>query len=397
MGVRIDDLFSTTNEWPSSATEGPGAARAWPGHGGVYLLTDGEDRLVQLAAAADLRRALSVRLCPPKPGESPVGEAAPAGRPRADLSQIVRRVRWRRADSMFEITWEYYRLARLLMPETYLRQVGFGPCWFVHVDPAAEHPRFSAGKHLRGPPGAELGPFATQADAARFIEILEDAFDLCRYHHVLVQAPHGRPCAYLDMGKCPAPCDGRVPMAAYREMIASALAFAAGRRGPAFEQWESAMRQAADQRAYERAAAIRQTLERARRIEHEVFRLVVPIERFNYLIVQRGPGPTRVRPFFIRGGLIEAGEATRLKEAPHAAGGWIERLRSAGADHAAADPIARSEQLWLVSHFLFKRDPPGLYWREDALGAAGDLAGRIQAHFAARPGEELKDIGETAQ
>ena len=28
--------------------------------------------------------------------------------------------------------------------------------------------------------------------AQRLVETLEDLFDLCRYHHILVQAPHGK-------------------------------------------------------------------------------------------------------------------------------------------------------------------------------------------------------------
>ncbi len=386
-----------------------------PGVGGVYLLTDAEDRIIQLASAGNLRRALQVRLAPPTEGE-----AQPAGVPtrkRADLRQIVRKIRWRTAHSAFEISYEYWRLARALLPDGYLKQVAFGPAWFAHVDPTAEIPRFVVGKVLRSPPGIDLGPFFTNADATRFVQVLEDGFDLCRYHHILEQAPRGTACAYFDMGKCPAPCDGSIPMTRYREMIADALAFAAGERKPTYERCEAGMREAAARQAYEHAGKLKQRLERLREIEHKSFAQAAPIERFNYLIVQRGGGRTRVRPFFVRGGAIAPGEAVSLKQLETVAGRWIEATRAASggtgrlsdqaygptswsmppgaantgqvresAGHPLAAPLsfdrqALSEQIWLVSHFLGKKEPPGLFVRADRLPPADELPRMIRERF----------------
>ena len=41
------------------------------------------------------------------------------------------------------------------------------------------------------PPGVVLGPLPDKDAAGRMIETVIDCFDLCRYHHILVQAPHG--------------------------------------------------------------------------------------------------------------------------------------------------------------------------------------------------------------
>lgn len=438
--VRFDELFDESMDYlpaveggerlsssgPEGGSEGLPAGQDQPGRrrfptgGGVYLLTDAEDRFIQLAAAADLKRALTNRLAESSTSDEAAGQRPPQSAPsmtgaeeagatpmagqsaglppapqlrrrRADLREIVRRIRWRPAHSMFEITLEYHRIARLLMPDGYLKQVGFGPCWFVHVDPAAPIPRFQSGKLLRSPPGVDLGPFATQADAGRFIEILEDAFDLCRYYHILQQAPGGQACAYFDMGKCPAPCNGSISMDAYRGMIGRALAFVCGDRQEAYRGWEAAMRAAAGQRAFERAGAIKQLIERARRIEHEAYRFVRPIEGFRYLVVQRGDGSRKVKPFFVRAGDLASGPAVRLKELAEAVPGWIEQTRAALP--AETDTNLRSERIWLVSHFLFKREPPGLFIHADSLGGPEDVAERIRAHFASRKKEELRDLG----
>jgi excinuclease UvrABC nuclease subunit len=373
-----------------------------PTGGGVYLLADEADRMIQLATTADLKRALRHRLGreevpgtatgPDSPDASrettadtgpespaPPGVTPRPSRPRINLREVVRRIWWRPAWSQFELTFEYYRLARVLMPQSYRRQLAFGPSWFVHVDPAAHTPQFTPGKFLRSPPGVDLGPLATQADASRFIEILQDAFELCRYHHILEQAPHGQACAYFEMGKCPAPCDGTIPLSTYRDTIHSALAFACGERAPTWERLQLAMQEAAARQAYERAGLLKRQLERARGIEHAVFSRVRPIEQFNYLVVQRGRGTTRLRPFFVRQGTITPGDEIKRSELPQAVESWIQQIRQ------TPEPVpvdVRSEQIWLVNHFLFKPDAPGAYLHASELSDPSRVGSMLEDRFA---------------
>ena len=194
----------------------PDWVNALPGGGGVYALTDAEGRLVLLASSESVRRAVGYRLSPPPE----------ASKKRADLKAVVRRIYWRRTCSPFETAFEFHRVARALMPKTYLEACAFGPAWLVHVNLSDRLPQFVPVK-LLPESGNALGPFPTRAAAERFIETLQDLFDLCRYYHILQQAPHGQACAYFEMGKCPAPCDGSIPLERYREMVAEAEAFGA--------------------------------------------------------------------------------------------------------------------------------------------------------------------------
>ena len=368
-----------------------------PSGGGVYLLTDADDRPIQLAAAADLKRALSNRLAQQAPVAD--GQTAITSRRRANLGEIVRRIRWRTAHSQFEITYEYWRIARVLHPDTYLKQVGFGPAWFVYVDPNAAIPRLEVGKLVGGPPGTDLGPFATQADAGRFVQTLEDAFDLCRYYQVLQQAPNGQPCAYFDMGRCPAPCNGSVPMADYRRTMADALAFAAGERAAVLEGWEGRMREAAGRREFELAAAFKQRMERAKGLDHRAFERASELDRFSYLIVQRGGGTSRVKPFFVHRGRITPGEPVRLLKLDTAIPEWIGRAK--GPAPASGDAVSRqelSEQIWLVSHFLFKREPAGLFLPTATLPEPAALADQIREAFGPRSkAEEMERPADETQ
>ena len=128
--------------------------------------------------------------------------------------------------------------------------------WYISIDPAARFPRWLA---IDQPDAALLGttfgPIATKASAQKLVETLEDAFDLCRYHHILIQAPHGQACAYKQMGKCPAPCDGSISLDQYHQQIDQSLA-ALRHPDPAAE-YEPRMREAAAALQYEVAGRIK--------------------------------------------------------------------------------------------------------------------------------------------
>ncbi len=395
-----DDLFDEQMTYPLAAdrSEGQGADevsakaedspdRGFPGGGGVYLLTDEQDQVILLSSAADMRRALRHRLLEP-PAEPPEGQEAARplrSRRRLKLHEIVRRIRWKRADSLFELNYEYLRIARELIPEDYLENLAFGPAWFVHVVPASAIPRFSVGKWLADETGGDLGPFPTQAAANRFVQVLQDLFDLCRYEHTLEKTPNGQACAYFEMGRCPAPCDGSLPMERYREMVEAAWSFAGGRRVEVLNEWQTRMATAAARQAFEEAGRLKQLLQRGRELEHESYRYVRPVRDFNYLVVQRVGTRRQVKPFFVREGWIVPGEAVALRNLDRATTDWREAMAMPPPSSVVVTGETarrlRSEHIWLVSHFLFKRESPGWFLHKSDFTDSGELAAAIRARF----------------
>lgn len=325
--------------------------KALPGGGGVYALADEQGRLVLLASGEGLRRAITYRLTPPPE----------ASKKRADLKAVVRRIYWQRTASPFETAYEFHRIARVLIPASYLESCAFGPAWFVHADLADRLPQLVTAKLLREN-GTQIGPFPTRTAAERFIETLVDLFDLCRYYHILQQAPHGQPCAYYEMGKCPAPCNGSIPLEQYRQMMTAAVAFGAGAWRIELPRWQEEMLALARGQAFEQANRTKQRLQRAELLRGENYRFVRPVEEFNYLVIQRGEGTTRARPFFVRAGRIERGPSVARKDLPSAASAWTQTMGVPPPADAPADTLLRSEWIWLVSHYLFKGDEaPGLF------------------------------------
>src|SRR5262249_38085710 len=149
--------------------------------------------------------------------------------------------------------------------------------------------------------GTYLGPLEDKHAAARLIELAEDAFDLCRYYNVLVESPHGRACAYKEMGKCPAPCDGSISMDQYRHLIEWSAQTLADPRNFIADQ-KSRMQAAATELRFETAGKIKAFVDELSELGKGQFRHVRPLEDFRWLSLQRGPRDGQAKVFLITPG-----------------------------------------------------------------------------------------------
>ena len=315
----------------------------------VYLLADGDDRPVQLLCVKNLRHSLKRRLGP--------GDVEQPTSRRIDYRALVRRVHWRRVDSPFEADLAYHEAARELFPHTYRGMVGFRPAWFVHVDDDAPFPRYTKTTDLTLAPGTLLGPLEDKHAAARLIQLVEDLFDLCRYYNVLVQAPRGQACAYKEMGKCPAPCDGSISMDQYRHLIAWSRKVLADPADYAREQ-DRRMRQAAAELRFETAGKIKAYVDQLSQLGKGPFRHVAALADFQYLALQPGPRPGTAKAFVVTPGGVDpllclTDESAKPSDLMRAA------LTAAAAQPAATVDAAGAERIGVVTHHLFARKPVG--------------------------------------
>ncbi|MEK6644685.1 MAG: hypothetical protein AABZ08_12345 [Planctomycetota bacterium] len=363
-----------------------------PSTGGAYLLCDAEDRPILLAAAEDVRHAVCRRL------GSPTDEKTR----RANLSEIAARVYWRPTFSRFETAWAHWKAARVIHRGAYRKQLMFGPCWFVRVRLEDAAPRFQSMKEYRDDGATYMGPFPARAAADEWVHILEDAFDLCRYHEVLSQAPHGQACSYFDMGRCPAPCNGTISMEAYRRSMREALSLSVGDRQAGFEALNSRMREASGRQAYERAAGIKQSMELAERyLSKPEHTHLTDIGRVGWFVVQRASSPRKA----VRDQLIHACVVTRSTSrwsAPMSIGAletgvadWLATSRAC-VESDTPDASQWSETVWLIAKHLFEGErAPGLFYRLDSIPESTQLVANILHRFS-RAGGDTAPSGPTA-
>lgn len=345
-----------------------GQLAAVPARRGVFLLSSDGDYPVLLATAANLRARLGGRLEHPDPAQ----------RSRAaDLRTITRTVRWKLAGSHFEADWRYLELARRIWPRSYASLLSWRPAWMVHVDLGADFPHLTATRDPPGPPGQFVGPFQSRSSAERFIETVQDAFDLCRDAAGLRRSPRGPRCAYGQMGRCMCPCDGTVSMAAYRSAMAQAAEFAAGRLwgpqspsmglggpDPQRQRLLERMESAARELRFEVAAATKTRLDRLAELDGPAYRHVGPLEAFRFIVVQRSGTRRKLNVFLVNGGAIaEAGQIDFPPMADQAGAVLSAMSRHAAAGSAGPGPqqagpadAADRWRIGLVARYLFSSD-----------------------------------------
>jgi SAM-dependent methyltransferase len=244
-----------------------------------------------LATTADARAWAKARLA------VPIGEQASAR--RTDHRAVTSRVLAHAVGSAFEAECIYLDLARIRMPGVYRVVAERWRAWFVHVDPDAEHPEFTKTNLTTTvpPSGIILGPIADKDAAGRFMESLIDSFDLCRFQSLLVLTPHASPCAYKEMGRCPAPCDGTEPIADYRRRVRIAIEFVTSPGGvrASREVLDSHMREAAAAANFERAQECKHLLARSEPLAKPALAGARHIGTCAWVIITRATAPSRAR------------------------------------------------------------------------------------------------------
>ena len=329
---------------------------AMPDRPGVFAFEDEDGNTLALAITQNLRRLIRSKLETDPQADGPSR--------RIDYRAIVRKVRAMTVGSSFEAEWAYLQLARSRIPTTYASLLDHWRGWFVHVDPEADFPRWTktcrpfasipGATGTSGVSGCYFGPMPDKHSAGQYIEMIEDAFDLCRFHHILIDAPDAKACVYKEMGRCPAPCDGTITMDEYRKAVLSAAEFA---KTP-YPEWCAAIQRdiktASQDQDYEAAALAQTRLERTRLAGRPAYGLVTTIEQFRFLGLFTSERKQYGRVFLILGGWIEP-----LADIPLAAdSSAIEELIEAVHTRIEARPLSlthnASENIGLVCRGLFR-------------------------------------------
>ena len=334
--------------------------REIPTKRGVFLLTAEDNRPILLTTAASIRSRLRGRL----------DENDPAHPSRsADLRTITRAVHWKLAGGHFETDWRYLEFARAIWPKSYAKMLSWKPPWFVHVDPAEAYPHLQRTRDVFAAAGRYVGPFETARSAEKFIEIVQDAFDLCRDIQCLRRSPSAPRCAYGQMGRCLSPCDGTIGMDDYRRQVARAADFAAGLRAERVEQLKDLMQSAARELKFEQASALKARLERLAELDAPTYRHVSTGEEFRFLMIQPSGSRRRAKVFLADRGAVEQAEPL---EYPLDAKKVQRRIDRMGRFLAAAGSRTPDEayrwRMGLVARSLFAGPSQGgllIRWRRD--------------------------------
>ncbi|MEU6095616.1 excinuclease ABC subunit UvrC [Streptomyces sp. NPDC047079] len=114
----------------------------------------------------------------------------------------------------------------------------------------------------------------------------------------------GRPCLLGYIGKCSAPCVGRISPEDHRELAEEFCDFMAGRTGAYLRRLENQMTEAAEEMEYERAARLRDDIEALKRAMEKNAVVLTDATDADLIAVAEDELEAAVQIFHVRGGRV---------------------------------------------------------------------------------------------
>ena len=127
---------------------------------------------------------------------------------------------------------------------------------YLKLDPSEAFPRLKVMRAARPDGAVYLGPFANAARARLAKEALEEVVPIRRCATTMRARTRFGPCALADMGRCAAPCDGRIDLERYGELVRY-LRSSLQRPGELLGALDARMSSLAAQERFEEAGLVR--------------------------------------------------------------------------------------------------------------------------------------------
>ena len=128
---------------------------------------------------------------------------------------------------------------------------------YIKVSTEEEFPRVFLTRKIVQGKGVYFGPYTSAKSVRRTLRLLQKLFPLrtCRYKKL-----PDKECLDYHIGRCPAPCTGRISREKYNENVQKVISFLQGRTEELEEELEREMWKASEGQEFERAAVLRDRL-----------------------------------------------------------------------------------------------------------------------------------------
>jgi excinuclease ABC subunit C len=289
------------------ARDGEAFATA-PAAPAVFLLRGPDGTEPYVSKTADLRRRL-IRL---------LGPAEERSR-KLNLREQVRSLEFQSTGSDFESGFLLYRVLRATFPDTYTKRLRlrFAPLVKLHFE--NEFPRASVTRRIGRLNGRSLyyGPFLSRAAAEKFMNDSLDFFKMRRCVDDLHPDPAFPGCIYSEMKMCLAPCFKGCSDEEYRGEVERVQNYFDSAGASLVREIEVQREQAAEQLAFEDAAALHARIDKVKPVLGQLPEAVHRIDRMAALIVQPSAETGFVALFRAQAGILAGPVAFSIQAAEH--------------------------------------------------------------------------------
>src|SRR5215216_2726923 len=218
-----------------------------PASSGVYIFKDAEGTVLYVGKAKNIRSRVASYFT-----------GSGDGRPKiAELRERIRQIDFIATKSETEALVLEANLIKRHRPRfnASLRDDKSYP--YIVVTLGDEYPRVFATRSSHDPRHRYFGPFPSASSVHATLDVLNKTFPFRKCRGPEPGRRSGVPCLNYHIGRSVAPCIGAVTKEEYDGIIADVIAFLEGRVDGLIREREAAMREAASEMDFERAAKLR--------------------------------------------------------------------------------------------------------------------------------------------
>lgn len=187
---------------------------------------------------------------------------------------------------------------------------------YIKVDLSADFPKFVSTRKLAKDKFRYFGPI-TQGGSKAFLEILAAVYPTVSCNYNFRKLPKNfRPCLNYHIGRCPAPCVGKISKEDYRKTVNKAVAFLQGEDDNGVRQLlTDKMMQASDKMLYEQALTFRKYLQLIDKISQQRIVVLNKFVDYDMFAVASNGKNCVVNHTMIRGGKVVFSENNAVSDA----------------------------------------------------------------------------------
>lgn len=278
-----------------------------PDYPGVYLMKNDAGEIIYVGKAVSLKNRVRQYF---------MNSRAKSPKERAMVEKI-RDIDYIRAHSETEALMLECNLIKQHRPKYNILLKDDKNFPYIRIDLRQDYPRVEVVRKVR-PDGAKyLGPYLAAHVLREALDIVNQSFGLrfCKKDINRAIERGERPCLNYQIGRCVAPCTGRISREEYHESVRAAIDFLSGRQGDLTRKLRDSMQKAASEMDFERAAAIRDSIAAIERLSERQQRATSTSLEDRDVFALLREDVTIVQGLFVREGKVVGSQSYQMQEA----------------------------------------------------------------------------------
>ena len=185
---------------------------------------------------------------------------------------------------------------------------------YIRIDYRQDFPRVEIVRRVQADGAKYLGPFLSGIALRDGMNVVREHFPVryCKKDLKKAAARRERPCLMYHVGKCCAPCSGKVSRAQYHAMLDEISAFLTGHTDAVVQELTAQMQQASDNLQFERAAALRDSIRAIERLQDKQVVISTTKSMADVFALGRLNNAVLVFALFVRDGKVIGTEKFRM-------------------------------------------------------------------------------------